>query len=83
MRGLKYDQKSDIFTARCLYKVLNKDPNEIDEIEEKMVVTEEWVKLTGYAKGVVGFVKAQRKTIQSCFFAHWDIIKHHKGNHFN
>ena len=56
VRGLKYDQKSDIFTARCLYKVLNKDTNEIDEIEEKMVVTEEWVKLAGFAKGVVEHV---------------------------
>ena len=56
MRGLKYDQKSDIFTARYLYKVLNKDTNEIDEIEEKMVVTEEWVKRAGFAKGVVEHV---------------------------
>ena len=56
VRGLKYDQKSDIFTARCLYKVLNKYTKEIDEIEEKMVVAKEWVKLAGFAKGVVEHV---------------------------
>jgi hypothetical protein len=56
VRGLKYDQKSDTFTARCVYKVFQKKSNKVEEIEEIMVVSEEWVRLAGLANGVVEHV---------------------------
>jgi hypothetical protein len=52
VRGLKYDQESDTFTARCVKKVFQKESNKVEEIEEIMVVSEEWVKLAGFANGV-------------------------------
>ena len=56
VRGLKYDQESDTFTARCVYEVFQKESNEVEEIEEIMVVSEEWVRLAGFANGVVEHV---------------------------
>ena len=56
VRGLKYNQESDTFTARCVYKVLDFESNETEELEEEMVVSEEWVKLAGFSKGVVQHV---------------------------
>jgi hypothetical protein len=56
VRGLKYDQESKTFSARCVYKLLQKESNEVEEIEEIMVVSEEWVKLAGFANGVVEHV---------------------------
>jgi hypothetical protein len=53
VRGLKYDQEYDTFTAWCVYKLFQKESNEVEEIEEIMVVSEEWVKLKGFANGVV------------------------------
>jgi hypothetical protein len=54
--GLKYDQESDTFTARCVYKTFQKISNNVEEIEEIMVVPEECVKLAGLAKGDVEHV---------------------------
>jgi hypothetical protein len=56
VRGLKHDQESDTFTARSVYKVFQKESNKVKEIEEIMVVSEEWVKLVGFANGVVEHV---------------------------
>jgi hypothetical protein len=53
VRGLKFDQESDTFTAWCVYKLFQKESNKVEEIEEILVVSEEWVKLAGFAKGVV------------------------------
>jgi hypothetical protein len=57
VRGLKYDQESDTFTARCFYKLFqNNESNKVEEIEEIMAVSEEWLKLVGFANGVVEHV---------------------------
>jgi hypothetical protein len=58
VRGLKYDQEWDTFTAWCVYKFLQKEFMEVEEIQEIMVVSEEWVKfaLAGFANGVVEHV---------------------------
>jgi hypothetical protein len=56
VRGLKYDQESDTFTAWCVYKLFQKESNEVEEIEEIMMVSEELVKLAGFANGVVEHV---------------------------
>jgi hypothetical protein len=53
VRGLKYDQESKTFTARCVYNFFQKESNEVEEI---MVVSEEWVKLAGFVNGVVEHV---------------------------
>ncbi len=55
-RGIKYDQESDTFTAWSVYKVFQKESNKVEEIEEIMVVSEEWVRLAGFANGVVEHV---------------------------
>jgi hypothetical protein len=53
LRALNYDQELDsTFTARCVYKVFQKESNKVEEIEEIMVVSEVWVKLVGFANGV-------------------------------
>ncbi len=56
VRGLKYYQETDTFTAQCVYKVFQKESNKVEEIEEIMVVSEEWVKLAGFANGVAEHV---------------------------
>jgi hypothetical protein len=43
-----------------LYKAFQKESYKVEEIEEIMVVSEEWVKLAGFANGVVEHVIAQR-----------------------
>jgi hypothetical protein len=53
IRGLKHDQESDTFAARCVYKLFQKESNKVEEI---MVKSEEWVKLAGFANGVVEHV---------------------------
>jgi hypothetical protein len=54
--GLKYDQELDTFTARCVHNIFQKESNKVEEIEEIMVVSEEWVKLADFANGVVEHV---------------------------
>jgi hypothetical protein len=56
VRGLKYDQELDTFTAQCVYKLFQIESNKVEEIEEIMVVEEEWVNLAGFANGVVEHV---------------------------
>jgi hypothetical protein len=58
VRGLKFDQELDTFTAWCVYKLFQKESNKVEEIEEIMVVSEEWFKLVGFANGVVEHVKS-------------------------
>ncbi len=56
VRGVKYDQELDTFTAGCACKLFQKESNKVEEITEIMVVSEEWVKLVGFANGVVEHV---------------------------
>ncbi len=53
VRGLKYNQESDTLTARCVFEILDSESNETEELEEEMVVSEEWVKLAGFSTAVV------------------------------
>lgn len=56
VHGLKYDRDTNTFTARCVYKTPNKESGDMEEIEEEMEVSEEWLKLAGFADGIVQHV---------------------------
>ena len=56
VRALKYDMDTDTFTALCVYEMPNKESGEIEEIEEEMEVSDEWLKNAGFAQGVVQHV---------------------------
>jgi hypothetical protein len=49
VRGLKYDQELDTFIGQCVHKLLQKESNKVEEIDKIMVVSEEWVRLAGFA----------------------------------
>jgi hypothetical protein len=51
-RGLRYDQE---YRSVCL-ETVPKEFNLVEEIEEIMVVSEEWVILAGFVRGVVEHV---------------------------
>jgi hypothetical protein len=55
VRGLKYDAMKDTFTALLSYRTKTNE-GAIEEKEEKMVVSEEWIKAAKYAEGVVQHV---------------------------
>ena len=54
--GLKYNSETDTFTARCEYELFDKEANTSEKQVEEMIVSEEWVQLAGFAKGVVEHV---------------------------
>ena len=53
--GLKYDPMKDTFTALLRYRTKTKEGT-IEEKEERIVVSEEWIKGANYAPGIVQHV---------------------------